>query len=130
MPRVSHPRRPAPSHPELLAVARAVRRAAVADDTERVHVELCRLRSDLLVHVHAEREELSSLPAAAGAVVAEGHRRLLGLLDDLLCLGDDGRAEGCGCLVRAAEVEVELRRQAMLEGLLRRHGTPAGTERG
>ena len=122
--------RPAPSHPELLAVARAVRRAAVSDDTDRLHLELCRLRSALLVHVHAEREELSTLPAAEGAVVAEGQRRLLGLLDDLLYVGDDGRAEGCTCLVRAAEVEVELRRQAMLETLVRRHRMPAGSERG
>lgn len=121
---------PAPSHLELLTVARAVRHAAISDDTDRLHVELCRLRTDLLLHLHAETEALSDLSTAAASVVADGQRRLLGLLDDLLFVSDDGRAEGCCCLVRAAEVEVALRRQARLEALVRDHGLLTGSESG
>jgi hypothetical protein len=115
---------PAPSHLELLAVARAVRRAAVVDDTDRLHTELSRLRTNLVRHVHAERDMVSNLPAPAARVVGDGQRRLLRLLDELLFASDDDAVAGCTCLVRAAEVELALRRQARLEAKISQRSAP------
>jgi len=113
----SGPSRRPPSHLDLLDVAREVRRAAVADDLTGVHRELSRLRTDLVSHLHAERDRLGSLAGATPVVVADGHRRLLRLLDDLL-FRSGGDTSECSCIVRSAELEVALRRQAKLEAVL------------
>lgn len=111
----------APSHVELLAVARGLRRAALTDDLDAVHRELSRLRSDLVHHLRGERDALAGLPGAAPIVVRDGQVRLLRLLNELLFTVSDDPAE-CACLVRSAEIEVVLRRQAKLESaLLDRH---------
>lgn len=118
------------SHVDLLAVARRVRCAAERDDIEALHAELTRLRTAVMDHVRAERERLDELPGSAGTVVADGHERLLRLLSEVLFTpaaadADDG---GCNCIVRSAEIELSIRRQAQLEdALLRRHPRPGST---
>jgi hypothetical protein len=107
----------APSHVELLVVAGELRRAVLNDDLDAVHQELSRLRSDLVHHLQAERDALAGLPDAASIVVGAGQERLLRLLNELLYAVSDGPAE-CACLVRSAEIEVALRRQAKLESAL------------
>lgn len=113
----------AASHLDLLAIARRVRGAVEHDDTEGLHAELTRLRTAVMDHVHAERAQLDALPDSAAAVALNGQRRLLRLLTDALFdPADRGRGDDCNCLVRAAEIELAVRRQAKLEGaLLRRH---------
>ena len=107
----------APTHLDLLAAAAAVREAAAADDVDRLHTELTRLRNDFVRHLHGEDDGVSRLPGAVPEVVRHGHQRLLRLLDDLLfAAGVD--AEGCACLVRSADLEQRLRRQARLEATL------------
>ncbi|HET6949949.1 MAG TPA: hypothetical protein VFI47_06230 [Acidimicrobiales bacterium] len=103
---------PLPSHVDLLVTSRGVRRAAVDADTERLHRELSRLRTALVLHLQAERARLHDGPAAT--ITRDGQRRLLALLDDLL---DDtcDDAGTCTCVVRAAEIDHALRRQALLE---------------
>lgn len=112
----------APSHVDLLAVAGGLRRAVLTDDLDVIHRELSRLRSDLVHHLQAERDALAGLPGAAPIVVRDGQERLLRLLNELLFAASDDPAE-CACLVRSAEIEVALRRQAKLESALlgRRH---------
>jgi hypothetical protein len=58
--------------------------------------------------------------AATGSIITEGQRRLLRLVDEVVfeALRDEPT---CTCLVRAAEIELALRRQARLEATLRRH---------
>jgi hypothetical protein len=107
----------APSHVELLAVAGGLRRAALIEDLDAIHRELSRLRSDLVHHLRAERDALAGLPGAIPVVVCDGQERLLRLLDELLFALSDDPAE-CACLVRSAEIEVALRRQAKLESAL------------
>lgn len=108
-------------HGDLLTVARAVRRSAVGDDTVRLHSELSQLRAELVHHLHAEREHLDALPGMAAAVIRDGQERLLRLLTDVL-FSAGNRPDECNCIVRAAEVELALRRQATLEtNLLHRH---------
>lgn len=104
-----------PTHVDLLAMAHAVRRAVVDDDTETMHVLWCQLRADLATHVRSERERLPE-HGSLGVMVVDGQRRLLELLDEVM-LGM-GRDPDCNCLVRAAEVEVALRRQARLEATI------------
>jgi hypothetical protein len=70
---------PPASHFDLLAAARAVRQAAVADDTAVLHTELLRLRTDLVNHLDAEQEQVDRLPGAAPIVVRDGQQRLLGI---------------------------------------------------
>jgi hypothetical protein len=74
-------------------------------------------------HVHAERVQLDALPDPAAAVAREGQRRLLRLLTDVLFTSDDRDGlDDCNCVVRGAEIELAVRRQAKLEAaLLRRH---------
>lgn len=120
---LGRPRQPGPaSHLDLLAIAGGIRRATVSEDTDRLHGELTRLRTALIDHVHAERERLDVLPGMTSDVVRDGQRRLLRLLDDVLFSAAGDAADDCNCLVRAAEIEVALHRQAVLEAnLLRRH---------
>jgi hypothetical protein len=103
----------APSHHDLLAIARAVRGAAIRDDIEHMHIQLARLRTALVHHLQAEGARLATAPGSAATVARDGQQRLLRLVDEVVSgTGDDA---GCNCLVRAAELEVALRRQAMLE---------------
>jgi hypothetical protein len=105
------------SHVDLVAASGALRRAAAGGDLDRTHVELVRLRSELVEHLHAELGAVSRLTGAAATVARDGQRRLLALLDDLLADTCDG-PDSCNCLVRAAEVGAALRRQARLEALV------------
>ena len=110
------------SHPDLLTIAGRVRGAVEGDDTDRLHAELSRLRAALMDHIHAERRQLDALPRSAATVALEGQRRLLRLVTDVLFAPADQEGADCNCLVRAAEIELALRRQAKLETtLLRRH---------
>jgi hypothetical protein len=116
------------SHLDLLAIARRVRDAVERDELDELHAELTRLRTALMDHLHAEQLQLDALSGPAEIIVIDGHRRLLELLGEVLfsSTGQDAD-EGCNCLVRAAEIEVGLRRQARLEDtLLRRHRTASG----
>ncbi len=116
----------AASHLDLLAMARCVRDAVERDDTEGLHAALTRLRTAAMGHVHAERVQLDALPDSAAAVALDGQRRLLRLLTDTLFDPTDRGGDDCNCLVRAAEIELTVRRQAKLEAaLLRRHPTAA-----
>ena len=110
------------SHVDLLAIARRVRRAVERDDAEDLHAELSRLRSELLDHVHAERPQLDALPDPEAAIALQGQQRLVRLLTEVLFEQDDGVDPGaCTCVVRAAEIELALRRQVRLETSLLRH---------
>jgi hypothetical protein len=113
----------AASHLDLLAMARCMREAVERDDTAGLHAALTRLRTAVVSHVHAEHPQLDALPDAAAALALEGQRRLLGLLTDLVFTrGDGDGVDECNCVVRAAEIELAVRRQAKLEAaLLRRH---------
>jgi len=108
---------PPSSHFNLLRIARSVRAAAAVADDDALHSELCRLRTALMDHVHAEREQWSGDTDPVARIVEDGQHRLLRLVDDLL-FGPRDDAEECSCLVRAAEVEAALRRQARLEMLV------------
>lgn len=115
------------THAQLVATAHALRRAVRDEDQEQVHGLLCRLRSELVPHVRDERPQLASTRASAGAVVLDGQRRLLHLVDDaLLGLGDD--SDGCTCLVRAIEIDVALRRLVRLEATVLDHPAPTASE--
>lgn len=103
-----------PTHVELLAIARAVRRQSVLGDVEGLHRELARLRTELVLHLHSEQPTLASAGGTAAEVARDGQRRLLALLDDLLSSTEEDPG-ACNCLLRAAEVDVVLRRQAKLE---------------
>jgi hypothetical protein len=114
-----------PSHLDLLSIARDVRRAAIGDDTTKLHAELTRLRDALVQHLQAEQDDVDALPGTAAVVAHDGQRRLLRLLNDALAgLSDDGAS--CNCLVRTAQIEATLLRQARFEAsLLRRHSVPS-----
>jgi hypothetical protein len=113
----------AASHLDLLAMARSVRDAVERDDTQGLHAALTCLRTAVMGHVHIERAQLDALPDSAAAVALDGQRRLLRLLTDVLFTSDDRDGlDDCNCVVRAAEIELAVRRQAKLEAaLLRRH---------
>lgn len=116
----AHDRPVVPSHDDLLSTARVLRSEALGEDGDRVRRALARLRADLVHHVRAEEPRLATAPEAARAVVVDGQRRLLGLLDGALV---DVRT--CACLVRTTELEVALRRQARLEAILLGRGARA-----
>jgi hypothetical protein len=103
------------SHIELLAMARHVCNAAVEGDADQLHLNLCRLRNALLVHVQAEGSRVTAMREVSRRVVISGQRRLINLIDDLLSAADDG-ATGCSCIHRSAELTQMLVRQARLEG--------------
>ena len=109
------------SHLDLLRIASSVRRRSVLGDTEGLHAELARLRTELVLHLHAEQDQLARVRGASGTVAREGQRRLVALLDELLT-DSSGDGADCNCLLRAAEIEVALGRQARLEqAVLGRH---------
>lgn len=104
----------APSHLDLLTIAGSVRRLSVTDDTDGLHAELARLRERFLEHVLDEEATLAQLSGPASAVARDGQERFLAMIDELLQVEGDQ----CNCLVRAAEVDVALGRQAKLENEL------------
>ena len=110
-------------HLDLLAIARCVRDSVERDHTEDLHAALTRLRTAVMGHVHAESTHLDALPGYSAAVALQGQRRLLRLLTDVLFAPDDSAGlDDCNCVVRAAEIELAVRRQVRLEVvLLRRH---------
>lgn len=103
-----------PSHLDLLAAARSLRRAAIGGEPDAVHAELSGLRTQLMQHLHAEHDPVSSLTGALGQLVRDGQQRLLRVLDELL-FSVEADDDTCTCIVRAAEVDLLLRRQAKLE---------------
>jgi hypothetical protein len=90
-----------PSHLDLLAAARALRRAAVDGDPDIVHAELPRLRTQVMQHLHAEHDPVSSLTGALGQLVRDGQQRLLRVLGELL-FGVEADDDTCTGIVRAA----------------------------
>jgi hypothetical protein len=90
-----------PSHLDLLAAARALRRAAVDGDPDIVHAELWRLRTQVMQHHHAEHDPVSSLTGALGQPVRDGQQRLLRVLGELL-FGVEADDDTCTGIVRAA----------------------------
>lgn len=112
----------AASHLDLLAMARCVRDAVRHDDAEGLYVALTHLRTAVIGHVHAERAQLDALPDLAAAVALRGQRRLLRLITDALFTRDDRDGpEDCNCVLRAAEIDLAMRRQTRLEAALLRH---------
>lgn len=99
---------------DLLGAAAELRAAAVADDGEALHGALLRLRNQLGEHARRSERELGTLPGAVPAVVRGGQERLLALVDALL-FSAEGETGSCACLVRSADLEARLRRQARLE---------------
>jgi hypothetical protein len=114
------------AHDDLLAIARRVRGAVQRDDADGLHSELSRLRTALMDHVQDERKQLDGLAPSAASVALDGQQRLLRLVTDVL-LAPAGRGDDdCNCVVRAAEIELALRRQARLEATLLRSRPLAG----
>lgn len=114
------------SHEQLLALARSVQAAAIADDLTELSRSVQRLRRGLRHHVEVERARAANLASPLRAVVFGGQDRLMRLVD-ALCSDVDGDRE-CACVRRAAELVVALTRQATLEAaaLLRPVATPEG----
>lgn len=110
------------SHVDLLALARSVQAAAVADDLDELARAVQRLRSGLHRHVACERRGQGHLPAPLRAVVFGGQDRLLRLVD-AIGVEAEGDPE-CACVRHGAELVVALRRQAALEAAAL--GRPAG----
>jgi hypothetical protein len=114
------------SHEQLLALARSVQAAAIADDLTELSRSVQRLRRGLRHHVEVERARAANLASPLRAVVFGGQDRLMRLVD-ALCRDVDGDRE-CACVRRTAELVVALTRQATLEAaaLLRPIMTPEG----
>lgn len=108
------------THRDLLAAARRLQAAALADDDDALHLELCRLRNTFVDHARGEQEELAARGERAVArlrVVESGHRRLLAHIDALLAeVGTE--AGDCPCHRRAVELTRELSRHALVETAL------------
>lgn len=101
------------SHLDLLALARSIQAAAVADDLDGLARTVRRLQAGLHRHVACERQGQDHLPAPLRAVVFGGQDRLLRLVD-AIGVEADGDAK-CACVRHGAELVVALRRQAALE---------------
>jgi hypothetical protein len=102
------------SHIELLAISRHVCNAAAESDADQLHLDLCRLKNALVVHVQAERPRINAMRETSRRILINGQRRLINMIDDLLSVADDG-ATGCPCIRRSAELTQMLVRQARLE---------------
>lgn len=102
------------SHLDLLDRASALEQAAMADDLDSAHAELCRLRNALVDHLHTESGTLDRLGPAAAEVVRAGQERLLSSINALM---DRSASEepSCACVPRSLEVTRALARQARLE---------------
>jgi hypothetical protein len=107
------------SHLDLMVAVGLIGEAARAEDVDRLHVTLCRLRNDLAEHVTVEASAVEELPGAAGESVRRGQRHLLATVDDILTEADSD--EGCACIVRASELRGLLVRQIRLEAALGTH---------
>ena len=106
------------THLDLLDGARALEQAALGNDLDAVHRELCRLRNDLACHVVSEGPKLQALSPVSRRVVLQGQERLRKLIDEVIAGTPIGASE-CSCLVRAGDIVRSLTRQARLEvGLL------------
>lgn len=103
------------SHVDLLALARDLQAAAVADDERTLARAFARLQDDLCRHVELERDELDALPTPLRNVVAAGQERLFRLVGAIATQDD----HGCARMVHSAELVVALRRQAALEAVAR-----------
>lgn len=108
-----------PTHLDLLALAREVRQALVGDDTEQMHAALAHLRAAVAEHLDDEHARMQIPSVLLDAVVTKGQQRILDLLDGVLHTVDDDAAS-CNCLLRGAEIEIALGRQARLETRIRR----------
>lgn len=108
------------SRGRLLACATALERAAMHDDMDAVHTELCALRNALVEHLHREDRMVDQLPEATATVVRNGHERLLCEIDELLAHStQDG--QDCACMIRSVQLTRSIAQQARVEGrLLRR----------
>lgn len=101
-----------------MGAARAIQQAAVDDDLDRLHVELSRLRTALVEHLHATGDDTQPSDTPHH-VMRQGLERLLRFTDDLIFVTAE-RDVDCTCLVRAAELQSLLTRQARLEAHLTR----------
>jgi hypothetical protein len=101
------------SHDELLALARSIQAAAIADDLVELSRSVQRLRRGLRHHIEVERAQQDNLASPLRAVVFGGQDRLLRLVDALSHDADGDRE--CACVPRGAELVVALARQATLE---------------
>jgi hypothetical protein len=108
------------SHDELLALARSIQAAAIADDLAELSRSVQRLRRGLRHHIEVERAQQDNLASPLRAVVFGGQDRLLRLVDAISHDADGDREYAC--VRRGAELVVALSRQATLEAaaLLRR----------
>lgn len=104
------------SHVGLMALAREVQAATVADDLVALRAAVHRLSRRLRRHVEGERAGHDHLAPALRAVVFGGQDRLLRLVDGM----SGGDCHGV-CLARGAELVAALRRQASLEVAVRLH---------
>lgn len=128
-----HPRVPPPtstvtaqtSHLDLLRMTRAVQRAAVEDDLDMLHLELCHLRNALVEHLHGEHDAHARRSSMVERVVAQGQHNLLRLVGDLVFTTAEHGAD-CTCLVRIAELHGALTRQARLEARVFLTADPEG----
>lgn len=103
-----------PSHVDLLHHADAIQEAALRRDEADLHQGLCRFRTAVVDHLHQESTVHASLPPATRAVIGEGQRRLVRLVDEMLLTGGDTQ-ETCRCISRAAELHHALVVQARIE---------------
>lgn len=110
------------AHGDLLALARTIQSAALAEDGEALAAAVQVLRDGLQRHVASERGDQDHLPAALRAVVFGGQDRLLRLVDRIAA--DVATSGACACVRYGAELVVALRRQAALESAALRR--PAG----
>jgi hypothetical protein len=101
------------SHDELLALARSIQAAAIADDLVEMSRSVQRLRRGLRHHVEVERARAGNLASPLRAVVFGGQDRLLRLVDAISHDAEGDRE--CACVRRGAELVVALTRQATLE---------------
>jgi len=110
-------------HRDLIAAARRIRDAAADVDTTALHIQLCGLRSSLLDHFREEAGSVDEIRGSGSIVVADGQRRLIRFLDELIFASADA-PHGCACRLKAVELEHQLRRQARLEHALLVRITP------
>ena len=104
--------RPAPSHLELVALAREVQLAAAAADRGRLRHLVRQLATSIAAHVDEDAARHDALPPPVRHLVARGQQRLL---DHARALEEHAGRDDCRCLLPAAELTVLLGRQAVLE---------------
>ena len=101
-------------HLDLLRAARSVQQAAIDEDVDAVHHLLCGLRNALVSHLQHERVDDGAPGSDLHArLTRHGKERLLHFVDR--ALAETTGADGCACLVLAAELRAMLVRQVRLE---------------